>query len=495
LPFFLYYRLPMPFPDTATYLWPVQDIDSGAWPSFYLRTPGYPLFWWLCRLVSHDILFVVIAQCGLSVVAAILALVTIRKYFPHLLPLTSGALAIFHSSNAHLGWDLTLLSESVFTNLMVMWAVCLLVALETRRVGFALMTSVLSACAIFVRPSSIYMIGVLVAIALFAWVRAFARAWMVALVGPLAFALAALIIYNTVLFGIVGLSAGGTWARLWSTTVYLDPDPRLPDDINVAMSAKNAALQPSDRALIYAAGRMEPFRQALERNIGAGIGQIADRVTGWPDRSGSRYLRHRPLLSRVVSVAITQHPRIYLKNMAGTFLDYFRIIGVPQPDFYTIYPPASLYYEAFIDRPFYVINLAGYYEPARPAGFAVQSRTDGRFTVTVPPHMLTNWYGHFSRWRSRIFENDFWIWMIPFGGLAALRRSWQTRGTSSEAVALLALTSVVVGNAFACAFIGHVEPRYAHPFHFVNYLVALLVPLAIWDRCHAGPRGGKVGSP
>lgn len=464
----------MPFPDTATYLWPLQDMDSGAWPSFYLRTPGYPLFWWLCRLISHDILFVVMAQSALSVISIVVGLILVRKHAPDLLLTVAAALVIFATSNAHLGWDLTLLSESVFTSTMALWAVALFLALKTGTTRFAVLTSTATAAAVYIRPASLYMVGIVGGVAIYMWALRFSRAAIGGLLAPVTIALAALVAYNAATIGVVGLSAGGTWARLWSVTVYLDPDPGLPAEINDAMAAKSAALSSSDKALIYERTEMASFRQALERNIGAGIGQIAERITGWPDRSGLRYLQHRPMLDDVVSIAIRQHPRIYLKNMVGTFKDYFSIVATRQPNFYTIYPPSNLYYEAFIRKPFYIINLAGYYEPRQPAGFRTVPGADGSLPVLADARRLTDWYGHFAAWRSRLFENGLWIWPVPLGALVGIWYARKTRGNSKEAVALVAIVAAVAGNAFACAFIGHVETRYAHPLHFVNYFIGAL---------------------
>src|SRR5215203_132741 len=40
VPFLLDWRLPLVFPDTATYLWPLGQMEGGRWPLFDLRTPG-----------------------------------------------------------------------------------------------------------------------------------------------------------------------------------------------------------------------------------------------------------------------------------------------------------------------------------------------------------------------------------------------------------------------------------------------------------------------
>jgi hypothetical protein len=277
---------------------------------------------------------------------------------------------------------------------------------------------------------------------------------------------------------VTALSGGSAWAYLWSTTIYLDQDPRLLPQINEAVAAKNAALAPADRVAIYSGSSMREFRDALERNIGAGIGQIADRLTGWPARRGWRYMEHRDDLLGAIRIAIGQHPRLYLLNAAGTFVDCFRFIAVPHPNYYQAFPVADLYRDAFVAPPFYVRNLGGYYNPSRPGHVkVVQEDAGARLRVAPVESRLAALYAPFSTWRSRLFENRLWPWTVPLGGLALLVLAAVERRVSPAALAWLACLAAAAGNAAMAGLIGHTEPRYAQPLHFVNYLSVALLPV------------------
>ncbi len=482
----MYSRLPIPFPDSATYLWPLQDFDSGIWPSFHLRTPGYSLFWWACRLVSNDVYFVVCMQNALAVGTALRTLILLRRHAPRLVVPTAVTFAIFLSGNAHLTWDMSLLSDGPFTTTMVAWSLFTYLTLKTGALRFATAASLCAAAGIYLRPSSVYLVPIVAATSAYALWRG--RGWRlaVALVAPLGVALLVLTIYNAVTIHVVGLSAGGSWARMWSTTVYLDPDSRLPPEINWQLADKNAALAPDDKRAIYEASDMRVFRAALEKNVGAGIDRIADRVMGWPGRRPERYMEYRSLMDRIVRTAIAQHPRLFLKNAVGTLEDYFAAIRLPQRNFYVLFPATTTYYEAFVQRPFYVLNLDGYYAPRRPMGFHTEVLDNSQRRVVTAPHRLNAWYARFSRVRSVLFENSFWIWPLPVALGFALWRVWATKGASVEAVTTVALLLAVIGNASACAYIGHLEYRYAEPFHFLNYLL-VAAAVATIQRQFFGP--------
>jgi hypothetical protein len=479
LPFLVDWQLPLAFPDSATYLWPLEDVESGRWPLFDLRTPGYPAFWWLCRRFSPRVEFVIYAQMAMSLAVAAGAVIVMSRYARHLVMPVAIALAIFVSANSHLMWDVALLSESIFTSTIIAWAVCLLVALQTRSTGFLLLTSMTAAAAISLRPSGITLLGIMMALAVWLYRQGAAARPLAAWLAPVTLFVCGLVIYNQATIGIAGLSGGSTWAYLWSTTLYLDPDPGLLPQINEAAAAKNAAVSASDRAIIYGSGDVRQVRDAIERNIGAGIGQIADRLTGWPARTGWRYMQYRPDLQRAIRTSISRRPRVYAVNMAGTFLDNFRFIAVPHPNYYTAFPAATLYADAFLAQPFYVRNLHRYYNPSPPASVRVERDAGGVPRAVAAFSRLERFYRPFSEWRSVLFENAFWSWTIPFGAVGGLLVAIRRRHLSPGLLAWFACVAAVMGNAFMAALIGHTEPRYAQPFHVVNYLAVALAPALV----------------
>src|SRR5215510_13526392 len=137
LPFFLYYPLPITAPDTATYFWQLEKMEQGMWPTFEFRTPGYPLFWWLCRRISYDILFVIYAQSALTLFCINLILLLLSKYSPQYIVPATFSLAVHMSSPMHLAMDMFLLTESVFVNYMLLFFLFLYLALHSRNVIFA----------------------------------------------------------------------------------------------------------------------------------------------------------------------------------------------------------------------------------------------------------------------------------------------------------------------------------------------------------------------
>lgn len=280
LPFFLYYPLPIEYPDTATYLWQLEKIEHGVLPTFELRTPGYPLFWWLCRLVSHKILFVIYAQNAITLFTIILTFILLARYSPRFLVPVTLVLSIFISSPTHLGADMFLLSESIFVNSIILFSVSLYMALLTRKMIFVLMTSLSAAAAIYIRPTATFLIPILIITALFLFNKC-GRRIILGLVAPVAIALSVLVLYNALTIKLFNLTGGGDWAMLWSTSIYVEPDPSLPDDINKAIITKSENISNSDKNIIYNSWDLLTFQQTIERNILNPIVPIA-RITGGP---------------------------------------------------------------------------------------------------------------------------------------------------------------------------------------------------------------------
>src|SRR5438132_160785 len=160
LPFFLYYPLPIAAPDTATYLWQVEKIDQGLWPTFEFRTPGYPLFWWFCRLISHNVLGVIYAQNIITALTVSTVLWLLARHAPSLLAPAAFTLAVFISSPTHVALDVFLLTESIFVNMMLLTVTLLYLALHTRRSTYAVLASLLAAVAILVRPNAGFLVPV-----------------------------------------------------------------------------------------------------------------------------------------------------------------------------------------------------------------------------------------------------------------------------------------------------------------------------------------------
>jgi len=475
LPFFLYYPLPIEYPDTATYLWQLEKIEHGVLPTFELRTPGYPLFWWLCRLVSHKILFVIYAQNAITLFTIILTFILLARYSPRFLVPVTLVLSIFISSPTHLGADMFLLSESIFVNSIILFSVSLYMALLTRKMIFVLMTSLSAAAAIYIRPTATFLIPILIITALFLFNKC-GRRIILGLVAPVAIALSVLVLYNALTIKLFNLTGGGDWAMLWSTSIYVEPDPSLPDDINKAIITKSENISNSDKNIIYNSWDLLTFQQTIERNILNPIVPIA-RITGGPGPEPDHYLKQRGLYRQIYQTAIRQHPEVYLKNLFGAFILYFMKVGTSDwGDFYS-YFPYKQYWETFVERSSFVKGLKDYYNPKPPSGFNVII-SNGTKMLTAKRHLLTRLYTLYAYIRALLFENMLWIIPLIFGLVLSVIGLIHSKGTSTGSLFIFLMILCLLGQAMLCSITGHIEKRYTYTLEFINYLLFALAPFA-----------------
>ncbi len=476
LPFFLYYPLPIAYPDTATYLWQLEKIENGVLPTFELRTPGYPLFWWLCRIFSHNILLVIYSQNGITLLSVILILLLLARYSPQFLVSATFALSVFISSPTHVAADMFLLTESVFVNSMLLFAVFLYMTLHTHKTIFALMTSLSAAAAIYIRPSAAMLVPILAIAAFILFVR-WGRKIMLGLVAPISTALIVLVLYNALTIKLFKLSGGSDWAMLWSTSIYLEPDPVLPDEINKAILAKSSKISDSDKKIIYDSWNLLTFQETMERNIWDPVLPIV-RIIGSPGPDSNLYLKQRRLCRQLYQTAVRQHPDVYLKNFIGAFILYFMKVGRSDwGDFYSHFP-LKQYWVTFVEPSFYVKNLKDYYDAKPPSGFKV-AIANGRKTLLVNLHLLTNLYCQYARIRALLFENLLWIIPLVLGATLSAFGLIGSKGSSVESLFILLMFLCLLGHAIISAVTGHIEKRYTYTLEFVNYLAFALTPFAL----------------
>jgi len=478
LPFFLYYPLPITAPDTATYFWQLEKMEQGMWPTFEFRTPGYPFFWWLCRRISYNILFVIYAQSALTLFCINLILLLLRKYSHQYIVPAAFSLAVHMSSPMHLAMDMFLLTESVFVNYMLLFFLFLYLALHSRNVIFAVLSSVMATAVLYTRPNGAFLIPILALSIFYVWWHQYGRKVLLGFVTPVAVGLIGLSSYNAATNGFFGLSGGQEWAMLWSTAIYLEPDAGLPDEINQAIEAKSAKISNVHKEIIFHSWDLNSFRRIIEHNIWDAIVPIAS-ITGGPGLTPKSYLDQRGLMRKIYWTAIQQHPEVYFKNFLGTFIEYFMMIRTTAwGDFYS-YFPAEQYRATFVDRAFYVEGLKDYYNPKLPPQFRVIDSTDGIKQVIANPHKLTSWYSKYTKIRAKVFENIFWIVPIIIGISVSLYQLLRRRYITIDNFFVLLMIFCLICHALISALIGHVEERYSYTLEFVNYLLFPVLPIAL----------------
>ena len=107
LPFFIYYPIVNINNDSTHYFTVVDQIDKGMWPSFVIRTPGYPLFMKFVFLFFNKNISLIAIQNIFSLLTSLFFVYVIHKVyvssgrFKYLSLLASIGMGAFISSSIH----------------------------------------------------------------------------------------------------------------------------------------------------------------------------------------------------------------------------------------------------------------------------------------------------------------------------------------------------------------------------------------------------------
>jgi hypothetical protein len=489
LPFFIYYPLPIIGPDSVGYYSQVAALEAGKLPNFGVRPPGFILFVWLCRLFSHDPMFIVLTQCLITLMTIMGVTAVIATHHPKLaLPLIL-ALTLYTGSTMTLMWDVSLLSDSLYVNLM-MWSLTgLFVGMTRRHNGYASFGAFMAIWAVMVRPNGLFLLVVFLLAALWALVRYRIFKFAFAFVLPILLVTGLLFGYNRINTGMTGFSCLQEGKLFVWTSIAIQPDPTLAPEINAAIEAKNKLIPPNDRAAIFTATYWElyPFELAFMRTAEITI-PIMRKAIGADDADCARsYVNTAALQNQINQIGIRQHPEIYLKFILAVARNYFLSMGYNYwGDMYS-WVPAMQYKDTFVEKAPAVAQIQAmgdFYDMQKPIGFQTINDPSG-IKVNAPQPALTQSFYQFLTLRNTLFQRTGWAWVLLISlviGLFLFLRSW---GHSANGLFLLLLVACIIGNMLICIFgVSHADKRYTYSTEFIIYALIFCLPVALlaWVR-------------
>jgi hypothetical protein len=476
LPFFWYDPTVDLSQDSRSYLDIVDVMRQGRWPQFVLRTPGYPLLIWLVTSVVDRWLAVIFVQNVLSLLSAICLVYSVyRLRRPLALPATL-AMCGFVGSSQVLFYDISLLSDSLYTSLVIFSVAFLILAFALERAALFSIASAAMAMAILVRPAGAYFAVIYAFILAFLlWTRRPRRA-VLGFLAPFPALLLALCAYNDATIGQFTLTAFGEANLAGATALYWEPDPRLPPAVNTALrglpdSYRELGITDADMNTVrtsWDAKRLfEIYANAYNKLVWEG---------GWG--TGSRfgpgvYLHNRIYIREASILAIRKHPVLYAKYVWVNMAEFFGGIGY-KFDFY-----ASLRYRAK-GPPSSVDQVTGAIRPGDPPADsqppAVRAGGEDREMSGMESALRGLELG-WQRVHGFIFQNILWSWAYFAVMALSLAQLVRHRGRHLGAFLLFVLTLVPLGASLVVCLIEVAMDRYSYPTQFVCYLAVALSPL------------------
>jgi hypothetical protein len=488
LAFFWYYPSVQSAQDTPGYLEMVTAIRGGHWPHFVFRTPGYPLFFWFITLFTDRWIAVVYVQNLLSFASSLFLVYSVRRYRAALaLPATLAMCGFLGSSQVVL-YDIALLSDSLYASCIIAAVALLFLAFKGfNPVPLAAASAAIALC-IYVRAAGEYFIVIYAAVLLYlVWQRQPSRS-VAAFLLPFPALILGLCAYNYATISYFVVSSFGEANLVGATALFWEPDPRLPDSVNLALKDLPASYARQD----ITAADLQMMRTSWDTDRLNLLYQkafnrmIFSEGWGWGRLGSGDYLSSKANMRAVSLIAIRRHPVLYAKFVWVGLVEYYRGVG------YKFDIESSI---AFRNRGNPLYGKSGSHPDetaarlaAVPGGAAPVSGLVSEEDASGQERLVRRLQHLWQSLHAVIFQNTAWVFVYFAVFALSAVRLLRSRGLDKSAFLVFALTLIPLGASLITSLVVISADRYSYPTQFIYYLCLALTPLLFGRIPEAGER-------
>jgi hypothetical protein len=485
---FIDYPIVAIHPDSASYYVASEQLDGSHWPNFGNRPPVYPLFLKAVYAIDNRAMAVAAAQTLLSLAGGLLLVYAAHCWRRSLAIPAALVTALFLWGFTTIEHDTAILSESVYTSLLMIAFGALLTGLNRRRWLWLAISSAAMALAILTRPAGMFLLGTyLIVIVFLAWQR---RGWRQAIgfAVPLPLLLLMMCTYN---YRLVGVFAPTTWGEAnfaVATQISWQTDPAYPPEINAAITRIHdiiygrmatlgkdpSVLDTSWNPMVLSPIFVESFNQAaLDVTLMMG---------------GNYETGARQWIRRIGVDAIRKRPQRYAKFVFSMLVNYFR--PIPEYDFraYLMNRAEVLY----VNRHFsasrgdaFMARLGKEFSDGAPPAAMVITNADPSVAmdqqdrIIVTPTKLWRVYDMTLRLRRLLFQRVVWPLTLVAALLVSTWLLWRSRVRDDAAFAAFIVTISAVGASLVVSLVEYSQPRYSYPMEWAYGMSAVLLVLLL----------------
>jgi len=476
LAWFVDYPLPLIQQDTSTYFAPVRQMLSGHLPIFSLRTPGYPLFLTLSLGIFHYLKFTVILQSLLTLGSALFFVWATYKTYCKLV-ICAGITMVAHVAQPFIVEnDFALLSESVYSSCLVLFIGFLMLAICTQKARYALLFSIVGGYAFWVRPSGIFLFGILLFIILYMVVNSYPRKNVFCLALPMPIMLILLLSYNYFSFGSFTLSSIGDLSLYGITSVYWEPDASFPVKVNKGIQKFTDEISESDKHLLNTSWDPIKLQPLFADNVSKAVYSFKDGVYNNPDLHLSKDAQIE-LMRKIAWKAIKSHPDMTVKCFWSTlyvflddesswngnlYLDIHKFI----PE---MYGAGGLAKDEFISREY--VSM-----PSIPA-ISIKGKKGEDLQVEIVPTLLYKINREITYYLRKVFDLD-WLRMGYFIVLIiSMYMTVRSKLRIQSIFILFTVSSILLLAGVTTALVTTMSDRYPSPTRFIEVFSIAFIPL------------------
>jgi hypothetical protein len=495
LPFFLYYPVVTMKSDFSGYYEIVRQLDRGALPTFWLRTPGYPLFMKAVLVFSDKLLSIVWAQNLLSLASALIFVFAIFRTYRGLTVFAAAGMGAFISSHFHVDADIALLSESLYTNCVILSFAFFILAVNRRRAACFALCSFFMGYAVYTRPAGIFFAVLCCFTIVYLLRNRYSWKDITACAAPFAFLMVFFSCYNYFTLNTFSFSNAGEITAVLGNMTLLEEDAKYSKELNSVIRKAQSLSSPKDIDAVR--NSWDPYRvnEAVFNAAGAGsdIG-ILDMIK---EASGNPPLSElRRICREILMDSIMKHPFVYMKKTILAVAVYFLNINTDTDIYMQL---NESYNKLFVQKS----HLNGsdltevravfheYYDPPELNTFTVlresfiilkdgrMERMEGHAAEFVPTFLQRLHYHVYTKLQRGLFRNGLWpaVFFIVFGAAAAAL--YHSRFTDAAAFILFSMAAAAIGHALIVSMAAYNEPRFSYTLEFIYYQSAALSPLLL----------------
>ncbi|MCK5056037.1 MAG: hypothetical protein KAT34_05240 [Candidatus Aminicenantes bacterium] len=537
LPFFLDYPLVAIDPDYLHYYTIVDQFNKGFFPTFIIRTPGYPIFLKLIYTFFDSIMAVVVIQNILSLMTALFFVYVIYRVYAgrwKYLPLTAAiAMAAFISSNNHLMADISLLTESLFVNFTILFFAFLILALHYKTHWLWLACSFSMASVILIRPTGVFLILIFLIVLVFLFIKQWAaeteknagnkesdekqkkvlffrtlvhfikRRDTLSFSLPFAGILLLLSAYNYFTVGYFTLTGLYSEHALVSfTATFLEKKDTYDPEINKIIDEAKKKIMPHYKEVRDNSWDYIKLNRVLRRYYNRNRDFLFTSLLSLEEKdSFALYLKWRPLLSDMGRSAIKKHPILYLKYFYSNLVIYF-FHNMNDPDFYQklkqrywktkhlknyygryIREGSSIrryYKKAYAETlsdDFLKSFLKELWEPEPLPIFKIGNVKEKE--VRIEPTFLQGVHRVYKKFHDFLFRNITWSFIFIFVLCFSFIKLVKSRFRHTGSLIMFTLTLSALLHGFIICMFSFAILRYSYTMEFAYYLSLFLFPLVL----------------